>query len=736
MQMKESYKKVEFWFIGKHLDGVSSVIEQAKVKLLFRMIVTSGIALVLSIPSFFIILPAIGYISFFCLISVMSAPFLIKYIASLETATKILLVSNFFFLAIIHLFLNNPNVLGVGAWYTVIILVAFFILGRKWALSFTIAPIMLMFLMIYFKTIDFAIYDPSFTFSIEDKGVLFGLPFHSLAPFLVIYQILWQFVSAIRVSNEQIMEALDSQCKLYNQLTESENKYRNFIEDADDMIYEMDGLGNVVYSNPTGIELSGYSEKELLSKNLFNHIPEEYQQKIRNFYRTQVVNQEANSYFEFPVINKDGRKIWLGQKVQWSFDTEGNPIKAFCIARDITSQKKNESEIIEAKETAIKASKAKAQFLSSMSHELRTPMNAVIGMTHLLIDSNPREDQFENLKTLQFSAQNLLNLINDILDFSKIEAGKVELENIDFNLLDVATSIRHSLSIKCEEKKLALNLNFADAVPKILVGDPVRIAQVLNNLVSNAIKFTHKGSVDINIKLIEKDHSNAKIYFEVKDTGIGIPEDKLGLIFENFTQADTNTTRNYGGTGLGLAISKQLLELQESKLEVTSKVNQGSSFFFVLDLAVSKLKEDKSKQSIIAGSSNFQSLKGIKVLLVEDNKINQIVARKFLEKWDVEMDVADNGQIGIDLLEKNNYHLVLMDLQMPVMNGFEATRAIRQKGGEFSEIPIIALTASAVMEIQTEAMETGMSDFITKPFEPAQLYSKIRHHATLALITD
>lgn len=392
--------------------------------------------------------------------------------------------------------------------------------------------------------------------------------------------------------------------------------------------------------------------------------------------------------------------------------------------REITDQKLHEDELKEAKELAEKASLAKAQFLSTMSHEIRTPMNAVIGLTNILLDEDPKPDQVENLKTLKFSGENLLALINDILDFSKIEAGKIEFERVSFNLHTLLESIKKSHEPRARQKNISLNLRLDTDLPKNIVGDPVRLSQILNNLVSNAIKFTHAGRVILDITQLEKKENVVALGFSVSDTGIGIDQEKQDMIFESFSQASSDTTRKYGGTGLGLAITKRLLDLHGSRIEIESEPGKGSKFFFELSFEIGD-ELDMGNQGI---SPVLNQLKGTKLLLVEDNYINQMIAKKFLVKWEFEVDVANNGQEALDMIRDGDYHLVLMDLQMPVLDGYQATQKIRELDDHKKDIPIIALTASAMMEIQEKVYAVGMNDFVLKPFKPDELFSKIQKH--------
>jgi len=381
---------------------------------------------------------------------------------------------------------------------------------------------------------------------------------------------------------------------------------------------------------------------------------------------------------------------------------------------------KQNVELINAKIKAEQSSLAKEQFLANMSHEIRTPLNGIAGMAKLLENTPLTKDQRAYNQAIITSSGNLSVIINDILDFSKIEAGKLTIEKVGFNLKENIDKIINTMRYKSEEKGIDLTSEIDVNIAQVLIGDPTRTNQIIINLLNNAIKFTPKGSVTMRCELLEQSLITNKILFEVLDTGIGIDSEKLLTIFGSFSQEDESTTRKFGGTGLGLAISKQLVELFKGELKVESEKGKGTIFSFIIEFPVGSSKDWFKKE---VTSTSWKSLKHKKVLLVEDNMINQFLASTILKNWKMRVEVAENGLIAIEKLKSQNFDVVLMDMQMPVMGGIEATSIIR--GDLKSSIPIIALTARALKGVDKECMEAGMNDYISKPFNQSELFNKI-----------
>lgn len=391
---------------------------------------------------------------------------------------------------------------------------------------------------------------------------------------------------------------------------------------------------------------------------------------------------------------------------------------------DITERKNFEKELVASKLLAEQALAAKSDFLSNMSHEIRTPMNAIVGLTEILLQEEKMSAAARrNLELIEYSADNLLVIINDILDYSKIEANKVELERIPFNLPSLCEKLMATWKIKAQHKHVDLQLEIDPKVPEQLMGDPYRLNQILLNLLSNALKFTKEGAVGLKVKLKNQKQDHYELLFEVHDTGIGISQEKLNSIFESFTQAYTDTTRNFGGTGLGLAISKRLVELQGGTIWVESEMGKGSSFFFSIKISAS---DEKPVEDADLAADLSMGLNGIDILVAEDNKVNQMLIKQVCKNWNATIELADDGDIAVSKSQEKDYDIILMDLQMPNLNGFEAVQAIRKdQANRNTNTPILALTADAMPETKTYVSRNGFNGYITKPFKSEELLREI-----------
>ena len=495
-----------------------------------------------------------------------------------------------------------------------------------------------------------------------------------------------------------------------------EEKYRTIIDNMHLGLVEVDLKQRVLYANPNYCRLIGYPIEELLGNPLPPLLlppggPPTLTMQL------QQGEQGLNSSYELPVTTKAGEAKWLFTGAAPLYDKDRLLAGTIGISLDITHQKQLEQNLREAKEQAEESTKAKELFLANMSHEIRTPMNAIVGMSQLLAKTTLAPRQSNYLHAITTSAQNLLVIINDILDLSKLEAGKMAIEVVGLNVARLCAQVEKTLLYKAEEKGLRLVVKVSPRIPDVVLGDPYRITQILLNLAGNAIKFTDKGDVTIDCSVAGYHHGDAIVAFSVRDTGIGIDPDYLRDIFQEFSQEDTSFTRKFGGTGLGLSICRSLAQLMGSEIFIESEKNQGTLIHFCLNLPIGKMQDLPQRQ--LAANANLQELRGKTVLLVEDNEYNRILAKTFLTNASLKVTEAVNGQVAIDCVNRQTFDLILMDVQMPVMDGFEATRHMRQQLGLTT--PIIALTASAISGEKQKCLAAGMNDYLSKPFYEDEL---------------
>ena len=545
-----------------------------------------------------------------------------------------------------------------------------------------------------------------------------------------------ELIFQIREKEKQAManvelEAISNTIKLASQYS------RSLIEASLDPLITINMEGKITDMNEATVNITGISRIKLTGSNFFDYFTNP--QKASNVYH-EVFDKGYVADFPLTVCHKDGKKTDVLFNGSVYKDEQGNVLGVVVVARDITDQKRVATELTEAivfaelaveiaEEAKIKAEaatiiaetavKAKQQFLSNMSHEIRTPMNAIIGFTKVLLKSDTSTKQKEYLQAIKMSGDALIVLINDILDLAKVDAGKMIFEKTPFKMTTSIASMLHLFEPKIHEKNLEIIRVYDNNIPAVLLGDPVRLHQVILNLVSNAVKFTNKGKITVSVSLLSEDEKSVTIGFEVKDTGIGIQENKLGKIFDNFQQASSGTSRLYGGTGLGLAIVKQLVEAQDGTISVTSKFGEGSTFAFILSFYKTKVDAEADADELELDLE----IGNISVLVVEDIPLNQLLMKTLLDEFGFESKVASDGKIAIEMFKNKRYDIILMDLQMPEMNGFEATDYIRNT--MHSSVPIIALTADVTTVDLEKCKAVGMDDYIAKPVDDKLLYTKI-----------
>lgn len=507
-----------------------------------------------------------------------------------------------------------------------------------------------------------------------------------------------------------------------------ENQYRlqSILDNTTLIVYIKDLDGRYLLVNKKYKDIYQFTDEQAIGKTDFDLLPKA--EAVRNYEVDQyVIREQRTIEMEEEIVSQSEGALNLLLVRFPLFDKNHNIYGIGGIATDITERSLFNKHLMEAKSKAEMAEQLQEQFLANMSHEIRTPMNGIIGMTNILMDTSLSDDQRDFVQVIKKSSDNLLVLINDILDLSKIKAGKLRIENIDFRLRELVENIMAPFNLKIMEKGLKFGVVVDRTIPDALIGDPHRLTQILNNLLSNAIKFTEQGEINLEIKLLGSKAGAVALQFSVSDTGIGISEDKLQYVFESFTQAETGITRKFGGTGLGLSITKKLVELQQGTIGVTSKPGKGTTFTFIINYDISEQIPVKQQQAKGPENREAESLAGKKILVVEDNDTNRKVIYHMLKKVGIESAMACNGKEAVKLLEEGHRcDMVIMDLQMPEMDGFETTKYIRNNLK--SNIPIIAMTASALRNEKVKCLELGMNEYLTKPFVPAELYRQLRRY--------
>lgn len=522
-----------------------------------------------------------------------------------------------------------------------------------------------------------------------------------------------------------IEEDVTERKRAQEKLKYSEEKYRSIIENMELGLMEVDNDGKIVRPYPRFCTLVGYSEQELKGQMALNLlVPPEY----HSILEQQALDREKGKAgtYEIPLLHKSGRLIWVLISGAPIYDENGNLNGSIGIHYDLTERKTLEEKLALAKRVAEEARQTEQQFLANMSHEIRTPLNAIIGMSHLLYDTRPNSEQKEYIDILNNSANFLHSLISNILDMAKIEAGKIELNNRPFDLNGMVSTLQKTFQMKLEGRPIEVEAMIDSRIKGFYVGDETMLHQILMNLLGNSDKFTEEGSIGIAVRQAKKEEDKIWIEFKVYDTGIGIVEDQLPLIFEKFKQVQDVKGQKYKGTGLGLSIVKELVDIQGGIINVSSQKGEGTTFTVVLPFE--KVNEEDSPTNVVTIQDNDLNFSGTFILVVEDNIMNRKYLGSLLDKKSIRWEAAVDGLEAVRKSGLKKYDLILMDIQMPNMNGYEATLNIRSTQNINNKTPIIALTASAMLDQKNKAFEVGMDDYISKPFTPQQLFDKFIIH--------
>ena len=516
--------------------------------------------------------------------------------------------------------------------------------------------------------------------------------------------------------------------KIEEQVVRSEKRYRDLFNYSQALICTHELNGKIITTNPAILHAMQYTETEMIGKSIKEFIPLLQQPLFEKNY-LDVINKNGRSQGVFSVLNKSGKKIYL---LYQNYKVEEPDLDPYIIgfSQDITQRILAEQELMHAKKVSEDSIQAKKSFLANMSHEIRTPMNGILGVAALMAKTLLDKEQQNYVGMIQDAANNLLAVVNDILDLEKIEAGKMQLEEIPFNIADKIAAIISSFGFKAAEKGLKLTYNNQLNDSLHVKGDPYRLVQILNNFLGNAVKFTERGRVVLTTRIKFDKEEWTAVEFIIEDSGIGIPEDKIKAVFSPFVQASSNTTRKYGGTGLGLSICKNLIEMQGGELWVESRLNEGTTFRFILPYK----KNESLPENIIQPTANYKTLGKRSVLVAEDVELNQFLAKHIMESWGFEVTIADNGRKAVEALQQKDFDVVLMDIQMPEMDGISATQNIRgMQDAKKASIPIIALTANALKGDSEKYLAAGMNDYLSKPFTEESLFNAIKRNLTAAV---
>jgi PAS domain S-box-containing protein len=538
----------------------------------------------------------------------------------------------------------------------------------------------------------------------------------------------------------------DTMVKAQGDISAARDDIQNILRSITESLIVLDDAGKIAMVNRATLDWLGYEEQELLGQDMSLVLGPGGERPLSREIRENMNGKAAFANAERTFHTKTGGTIPV--LFSWSVMHQGDAVVPgiVCVAIDITERKRTEAILEKSKEAAEAASRAKSEFLANMSHEIRTPMNGVLGMVDLLLETNLSAKQRNFANMANRSAQNLLNILNDILDLSKIEAGKLSLEFIDFNVRRVVNDVIELFAVESHSRGIFIEASLDEEAIPIVRGDPVRLRQVLVNLVGNSVKFTEKGGITIGVSQVEGEQEKVTLRFQVSDTGIGISAEKRQGIFDAFTQADASTTRKHGGTGLGLAISRQLVSLMGGKIGVESAEGKGSTFWFTVNLEKGLGERFREREKTaspfewrissadrakgVTGAAGEADWASCRILVAEDNRVNQPGVAVIISQWGCQVEVVYNGREAIEAIMRESYDIVFMDCQMPEMDGYEAARIIREweQASNHPRTPIIALAADAMQGDRDKCLASGMDDYLPKPFQQEQVYAILKRY--------